>query len=182
MVSETRWPIGQRRVSMRMDLLQIGKLFQSFWAVVCNNHLPRQSWEWIDEGQTDEVLDIVRSEKRRRQSRLGDLVFEETDIVFTLPKESTEFALPKSHDELAEQQSRGKESTRLELRSWAVESDDPSQLLETIAKRWHERFRRAASVSAQAKSLPSMWVASYPEMVLRVPHLLLQSSSTKQDR
>lgn len=132
------------------------KLILEFLKGRPNQPLAKTLMEWVENQKTMEEFSIVRARKLRRLASVGSLLdVEQTDVVFSLPTTGASSA-PK---------------TAVTLRSWAVEGDDATDQLQTIAKSWSDRYVQAASASAGVKT-PPMWVASYPAMILKIPELI----------
>lgn len=113
----------------------------------------KQLQEWLDSRGDGNDLDIVRVEKKRRLAGIGRLQMEETDCCFVWG-----------------------ESSAVHLRSWAVEGNREVDVLCQIASNWKTGFEKAVKTAGMSE-IPSMWIRSYPSMVLEIPKLLHKQAS-----
>ena len=110
--------------------------------------------DWLEQ-QMSNPLPVLKAEKKRRRAVWNGLDVEETDITFCF----------KDGDDT---------STSCKLRSWAVEGDKTTCLME-LANTWRERFHQAllAIRMDPETNEPRMWIASYPAMVEVVSEQIL---------
>ena len=108
-----------------------------------------------------ESLKFVRTWKRRRAAFVENetISIQQADIKFQLmtPEGKDNDDENDFHDAWV-------------LRSGSAEAVRDTTKLHTIATAWQERFAKTVQASGLAVHSPVMWVASYPEMILRVPH------------
>lgn len=130
--------------------------------------LADRALECVEQSQQP-TLPLVRAEKHRRSAELGELDVEETDVLFRLES-------PEDDDDDDDDNSMMKS---VWLRSWSVEGDKTAEL-QQIARDWTSKFP-AAVHAATLDRIPSMWVASFPAMVSKIPDLLAGKNVTMDD-
>eukprot|EP00522_Entomoneis_paludosa_P006364 CAMPEP_0172451484 /NCGR_PEP_ID=MMETSP1065-20121228/9520_1 /TAXON_ID=265537 /ORGANISM="Amphiprora paludosa, Strain CCMP125" /LENGTH=323 /DNA_ID=CAMNT_0013203447 /DNA_START=67 /DNA_END=1038 /DNA_ORIENTATION=+ len=132
---------------------------------------------WLGEGRMEvQELPTVQTMKCRRNAYIdhGDICLEEADVEFQVMREGSGTDNKRNSDQ----------DQIVVAKSFSAESTTDSPKLQSIACHWKERFTQAmkavvAGTSDQSNHSSHVLVASYPEMVLRVPELLSERNEMK---